>query len=98
LVLVIPKRFARDIFDIGDEDIAAVACMAREVAQKIDRIFKPSGINLVSSNRAGAGQDVFHFHLHVIPRYESDSVHFSWSVQSHLDLANVAHTLREIRE
>jgi histidine triad (HIT) family protein len=75
--LVTPKRVARDIFGISDEDIAAVACMARQIALRIDRLFKPNGINLVSSSRAAAGQEVFHFHLHVIPRYENDSVHFS---------------------
>ena len=72
--LVIPKRHAADLLEIDDEDLAACASAARRLAARATERLGADGVNLVNSCGALAWQTVFHFHLHVIPRYEGDSM------------------------
>ncbi|MEK7133661.1 MAG: HIT family protein [Patescibacteria group bacterium] len=75
--LVIPKRHATDLFDAEDADWNALMKAVRVVAHAIERSLKPIGVNLAMNNRAGAGQVVFHAHVHVMPRFASDG-HKLW--------------------
>jgi histidine triad (HIT) family protein len=70
--LVIPKRHARDLLEIDRDDLAAVAAMGQRVAARATERLQADGVNLINSCGAAAWQTVFHFHLHVIPRYEGD--------------------------
>lgn len=67
--LVIPKIPATDIFDLSPEHAAAAMRTAQRVARAAREAFRPDGVTLMQFNGAEAGQSVFHFHLHVIPRY-----------------------------
>lgn len=67
--LVIPKVPAADIFDLSPEHAAAAMRTAQRVARAARVAFQPDGVTLMQLNGAEAGQSVFHFHLHVIPRY-----------------------------
>jgi histidine triad (HIT) family protein len=67
--LVIPKAPAADIFDLPPEHAAAAMRTAQRVARAAREAFQPDGVTLMQFNGAEAGQSVFHFHLHVIPRY-----------------------------
>ena len=67
--LVIPKVAAENLFDLDEAAAAAVMRMGRRVALAMRRAFQPDGITLMQFNGAEAGQTVFHFHLHVVPRY-----------------------------
>jgi len=67
--LVIPKRHADDIWDLETEDGLAVWSLAVDVAHRIRSTLDPDGLTLSQANREAGGQDVFHFHLHVIPRF-----------------------------
>jgi len=76
--LVIPRRHSRDLMEISDEDLAATSKAARRLAQRMDAVLEPDGFNVLNSCRPAAWQTVFHFHLHVIPRYEDDPLKLPW--------------------
>ncbi|MDX6691213.1 MAG: histidine triad family protein [Solirubrobacteraceae bacterium] len=76
--LVIPRRHAADLHEIDPEDLKAVAAMAQRVAGKARDRLGADGVNLLNSNGASAWQTVFHFHMHVIPRYEGDPLKLPW--------------------
>ncbi|BBY64023.1 HIT domain-containing protein [Mycolicibacterium helvum] len=68
-LLVIPKRHSRDLLDIPADDLAAVSCAAQRLARAVVSELDADGVNLLNCCGADAWQTVFHFHLHVIPRY-----------------------------
>jgi histidine triad (HIT) family protein len=76
--LVVPRRHARDLLEIGPEDLTATLAAAQELAQRaVDRL-GAAGVNLLNSCGKAAWQTVFHFHIHVIPRYEGDPLRLPW--------------------
>lgn len=77
-VLVIPREHAADVHAIDPEDLAAVALTAQRVAAKTLRNLGAAGVNLLNSNGPAAWQTVFHFHMHVIPRYDDDPLRLPW--------------------
>ncbi len=70
-ILVVPKEHYADVYEIPDDILCRVSVVAKEVSIAIKKTFNPVGINLVQNNGTDAGQTVFHFHIHVIPRYDS---------------------------
>ena len=76
--LVIPKAHAANVFEIGTDDLAAVAAMAKRVASAVRDALAPAGINLVQANGPGAAQSVPHFHFHVVPRGDDDGLPLNW--------------------
>lgn len=68
--LVLPKYPAENLFDLDPEFAAAVMRTARHVAGGLRRAFAPDGITVMQFNGAAAGQTVFHYHLHLLPRWE----------------------------
>jgi len=77
-VLVIPREHSPDLLSVDDEDLSAVTIAARRVAQKLKERLGADGVNLVNSCGAVAWQTVFHFHMHVIPRYQDDPLRLPW--------------------
>jgi histidine triad (HIT) family protein len=67
--LVIPKCAAENIFELDPAFASAVMRTAQQIARTVRDVFEADGITLMQFNGAEAGQTVFHFHLHVIPRY-----------------------------
>jgi histidine triad (HIT) family protein len=76
--LVIPRAHARDVHAIDPEDLKAVAAAAQRLAARAVAQLGADGVNLLQSNGAAAWQTVFHFHLHVIPRYAGDPLRLPW--------------------
>ena len=76
--LVIPRAHARDLHDVDVEDLAAVAATAQRVAARALERLDAAGVNLLNSSGRAAWQTVFHFHVHVIPRYEGDPLRLPW--------------------
>jgi len=72
--LVIPKQHAQDIFDIQGEALERVSIVAKKLSARLKEVLGVDGIRLSQSNGHAAGQEVMHFHLHVIPRYENDGL------------------------
>ena len=76
--LVVPRNHAHDLTQIDPDDLAAVAHTAQRIAQTMEERLGAHGINLLNSCGAPAWQTVFHFHLHVIPRYNDDPLRLPW--------------------
>ncbi|MDP1847334.1 MAG: HIT domain-containing protein [Solirubrobacteraceae bacterium] len=87
--LVIPRAHARDVHDIDTDDLRAVAATAQTVAARVIERLGAAGVNLLNSSGAAAWQTVFHFHMHVIPRYEGDPLRLPW-VPASGDMAQIA--------
>ncbi len=71
-ILVIPRRHAETFFDATHEEHNAVNRLVFKVKQYIDKKYNPDGYNIGVNTGYYAGQTVFHFHMHIIPRYEGD--------------------------
>lgn len=76
--LVIPKEIYENIFDIPEELFTHLMSVVQKVTKAINKAFKPAGINLVNNNGKDAGQTVFHYHFHIIPRYQNDNFKISF--------------------
>ena len=77
-LLVIPKRHYRNIFDINAEMAGKIMQVGTQLANAIKKALNPDGLNLLQSSEPAAFQTVFHFHLHLIPRWEDDSLVLPW--------------------
>ena len=78
-VLVVPREHANDLLAIDPEDLAAVARTAQRVAATMPDRLGADGVNLLNSCGREAWQTVFHFHMHVIPRYAADPLRLPWT-------------------
>jgi histidine triad (HIT) family protein len=76
--LVIPRVHRRDLLEIDSEDLAAVGRAAQVQARTASERLGADGINLINSCGAAAWQTVFHFHVHVVPRYADDPLTLPW--------------------
>jgi len=72
--LVIPKQHFEDIFDIDENFLQKIIVTAKNISKKIKDSLNADGIRLSQSNGSVAGQEIMHFHLHIIPRYENDGL------------------------
>jgi histidine triad (HIT) family protein len=77
-VLVVPREHSTDLLDIEAEDLAAVTAMGQRLAYRQKQRLGADGVNLLNSCGQVAWQTVFHFHLHVIPRYAGDPLRLPW--------------------
>ena len=76
--LILPKEHYRNLYDLPEEMAAEAAKMAKKVALKMKEKLNCDGVNIVQNNEESAGQTVFHFHMHVIPRYANDGQVIGW--------------------
>jgi histidine triad (HIT) family protein len=76
--LVIPRAHAPDLLSVGGEDLQAVALAAQRLAGRMTERLQADGVNLLNACGAAAWQTVFHFHVHVIPRYQGDPLRLPW--------------------
>jgi histidine triad (HIT) family protein len=78
-MLAVPRRHSRDLLEIGREDLDAVAAAAQRAARKAHDRLAADGVNLLNSCGARAWQTVYHFHVHIIPRYAGDPLQLPWT-------------------
>ncbi|HEV2975351.1 MAG TPA: HIT family protein [Solirubrobacteraceae bacterium] len=76
--LVVPREHSSDLLAIDAEDLAAVGLASQRLAARMKQRLDADGVNLLNSCGAVAFQTVFHFHVHVIPRYKGDSLRLPW--------------------
>jgi histidine triad (HIT) family protein len=76
--LVIPRAHSSDLLSVSPEDLSAVALAAQRLARHAKERLGAEGINLLNSCGRSAWQTVFHFHVHVIPRYKDDPLKLPW--------------------
>jgi len=76
--LVVPREHSADLMDISDEALERTMVAARRLARRMEQTLEPDGFNILNACRPAAWQTVFHFHLHVIPRYDDDPLKLPW--------------------
>lgn len=76
--LIIPKEHFDNIYSIDAETAAKIFTIATEVAKAQKAELNPDGLNILQNNGEAAGQTVFHFHMHLVPRYIKDNVTMTW--------------------
>lgn len=81
-VLVTVKQHAENLYALDDTQAAAVQRAAMRVARAIRDAFAPHGLSVYQANGKAAGQTVFHYHVHLVPRYEGDGMALSWPVKN----------------
>jgi histidine triad (HIT) family protein len=83
--IILAKKHCADLFELDDDSAAKALFVARKVAKAIKEELGCDGINLLQNNGEAAGQTVFHFHMHLIPRYTKDQVNMTWEHGSYAD-------------
>jgi histidine triad (HIT) family protein len=78
-LLVIPRAHSVDLLSVDPDDLAATVQAAKAMAQRVKDRLGADGVNLLNSCGAAAWQTVFHFHIHVIPRYDDDPLRLPWT-------------------
>lgn len=76
--LILPKKHYADIYELPDELASRVFVLAKKVAEALKQGLELEGINVLQNNGSLAGQTVYHFHMHLIPRYQGDEVGLTW--------------------
>ena len=77
--LIIPKNHKENVYDLSEEEASNLFKVVPKIASALKESFGPVGMNLLNNNGAPAGQSVFHFHLHFIPRYDqTDGFRATW--------------------
>ena len=69
--LILPKEHYRNLYDIDEEVVAKAMILAKKMVNKLTKVLDCDGYNIVQNNEECAGQSVFHFHMHLIPRYKN---------------------------
>ena len=93
--LVIPREHSRDLLEVGVQDLQATILGAQRLASRAHERLGAAGVNLLNSCGAAAWQTVFHFHIHVIPRYEDDPLRLPW-IPSSGDPEQIAAAAQEL--
>lgn len=81
-VLVAVKKHADNLYALEDAQAAAVARAGLRVARAIRDAFKPEGLSVYQANGKAAGQTVFHYHIHLLPRHAGDGMELTWPVKN----------------
>ena len=76
--LILPKEHYANLYELSDALASKALVLAKKMVTKLTDILGCDGYNIVQNNGEVAGQTVFHFHMHLIPRYEDDSVTIGW--------------------
>lgn len=81
-VLVAVRAHAENLYGLNEAQAGAVLRAAARVARAIREAFKPEGLSVYQANGKAAGQTVFHYHVHLVPRYEGDGMDLTWPVKN----------------
>jgi histidine triad (HIT) family protein len=95
-MLVIPRRHARGLLEVDVEDLKATVAVGQQLAKRAIERLGADGVNLLNSCGRAAWQVVFHFHLHVIPRYEGDPLRLPW-VPGNVDSDQIAAAAEQLK-
>ena len=94
--LVVPRDHTADLMEVGEEDLTATILAAQRLSGRMKDVLDADGIDLINACGAAAWQTVFHFHIHVVPRYEDDPLKLPW-VPEPGDSGEIARTARRLR-
>ena len=84
-IIILPKSHAADIYALDDEYVSRAFVLAKKLAVALKKLTGCDGVNILQNNGEAAGQTVFHFHVHVIPRFKNDDCTIVWKPTSYED-------------
>lgn len=84
-VIMLSKRHCADLYSLDEDTSSKALGIAKKIAKAMQEELKPDGLNLLQNNGEVAGQTVFHFHIHLIPRYNEDKVNIGWEHLKYAD-------------
>ncbi len=95
-ILVVPKKHYSDLLEIPGDALCSIINTAKMVTGALVKSLKPDGYNLFSNNGKAAGQSVFHFHMHITPRYFKDEIHFKLKLKDYknTEMQNIASLIK----
>ncbi len=94
--LILPKEHYANIYEIDEETLAKAHVLAKKMATIMTEVFEADGFNILQNNNEAAGQSVFHFHIHLIPRYANDNAIGMWTPGKQ-DQEKLAGAIKEIK-
>ena len=83
--LILPKEHYDNLWELGEAEAAKVMGIAAKVSAAQKKALGCHGVNVLQNNGVAAGQSVFHFHMHLIPRYDDDGIVIPWNTLSYAD-------------
>jgi histidine triad (HIT) family protein len=95
-VVVIPREHSENLLTVSEDDLAATMGAVRRITERIQETLEPDGFNVLNNMGRAAWQSIFHFHVHVIPRYREDPLRLPW-VPGPADPAELASVASELR-
>ena len=84
-IIILPKSHAANIYELEDEYVSRAFVLAKKLAVALKKLTGCDGVNILQNNGEAAGQTVFHFHVHVIPRFKDDDCTIVWKPTSYED-------------
>ncbi len=95
--LIIPKREYKNFLEVPEAELGELMSVTQKVAKALVATFQLDGFNFFSNNGEVAGQSVFHFHIHVTPRYANDNISFHLNLKKYADgqMKEVADSIRK---
>lgn len=84
-IIILPKSHAANIYEIEDEYVSRAFVLAKKLAVALKKLTGCDGVNILQNNGEASGQTVFHFHVHVIPRFKNDDCTIVWKPTSYED-------------
>ena len=84
-IIILPKSHAANIYELEDEYVSRAFVLAKKLAVALKKLTGCDGVNILQNNCEAAGQTVFHFHVHVIPRFKNDDCTIVWKPTSYED-------------
>lgn len=78
--LLLPKKHYANLFELPEELAGKALIVVKKIATVMNETLDCDGLNVVQNNGEAAGQTVFHFHMHMVPRYKKDTVKIGWKI------------------
>ena len=96
-VLVLPKKHYQDLYDVPQELVAHIGAVCKKVAVNLKKSLGVKSVNLIHGSGKQAQQDIFHFHMHVVPREEGDGfkLHYEPLKKEKTDFDKIMKSIKE---
>ncbi len=94
--LVIPKQHVINVFDTPDNIACGMYKVVAKLSNLVKEAFEADGVNIIQNNGAAAGQEVFHSHIHIIPRYDGDNLNVAMPKRLSLNISDIANDAEKI--
>ncbi|OON96439.1 MAG: histidine triad (HIT) protein [Epulopiscium sp. Nele67-Bin005] len=96
-MLIVPKEHCENIFDLPEHIAKNIYPLAKKLSICVSKALGTDGINILQNNGEIAGQEVFHFHLHIIPRYKDEDIQISKPTRLKLEASEIEEIAQKIK-